>query len=138
MAKHIFINASVVVNGVDLSDQVESVMLAVGQNKVPATPCGAGQLYTKPGLRIVTDPVITFYQNYAAGKAYATFFPLWLAGTVFVLVVKADAGPRAVTNPEWSVPVYLVGMPVLGGTRGARHMAPVTVTAGGLLTVATA
>ncbi len=138
MAKHIFINASVVVAGIDLSDQVESVTLAVSTSKVPATPFNSPQRYTSPGIQLVADPVITFYQNYAAGKAYATFWPLWVASTVFTITMKADAGPRAVTNPEWSVPVYVLSMPLMSGTRGARHMAPVTVTPGGLLTIATA
>lgn len=104
-----------------------------------ATLYGDGQTYAKPtGVQTVTDPVLTFYQDYAPGKVYQTFLGLWQLKTIFNLVAKVDAGGRSVTNPEWTVPVVVARLPIMVGTRGARHMAPVTCTVAGLVTILTA
>lgn len=131
-------NASVVANGVDLSDHVESVSgLELGINGQMAAAMGELQDYDMPGTTTVSDPQITFYQDYAAAKVYATLFPLWQNRTTFNLVVKADAGANATTNPAWTVPVFISKEPLLQGKRGDRHMAPVTFKVAGAMTVAT-
>ena len=124
-------------NGVDLSDHVESLTLEVGQENADNTPMGSIQRYGVPGMQTITNPTMTFYQDYATGKVYATLVALWQGQTIFNVVCKADAGARALTNPEWTVPVYLAKMPVLMGRRGDRHLAPVTCAAAGLATIAT-
>lgn len=137
MAKHVLWNLSLIVNGVDLSDHVQAIDLEVGQTKVDNAPIRSAQAYTRPGVLTVTDPVLTFYQDYATGKTYQTFMALWQNQTVFNLVIKADAGARALTNPEWTIPVYVLNMPVMVGKRGDAHMAPITCTVAGLVTIAT-
>lgn len=127
-----------IVNGVDLSDHVESVALEVGLEMQPTMPYGGTQRYATPtGVQIVSDPVITFYQDYAPGKVYATFIAVWQSQAVFNLVAKADAGARSTANPEWTIPVALNKMPVMTGTRGGRHMAPITCTVAGVISIAT-
>ena len=138
MAKHIFYNASVVVNGVDLSDRVESVEMIVGTNDQPAAAMSEVQDYGMPGTLTVSNPQINFYQDYAASEVYATLVAAWQARSTFNLVCKADAGATAPTNPQWTLPVYVAQMPLLQGTRGERHMAPVTCGVAGVLSIATA
>lgn len=126
-------------NGVDLSDHVESISgLELGINGQMAAAMGELQDYDMPGTTTVSDPQVTFYQDYAAAKVYATFFPLWQNRTTFNLVVKADAGARSPTNPEWTVPVFISKKPLLQGKRGDRHMAPVTLKVAGAMSVLTA
>ena len=126
-------------NGVDLSDHVDTFTLEVGLLGQVVTPYGATQGYSAPtGQQTVTDPVLTFYQDYAPGKTYATFLALWQSQTVFNVVAKADAGARALTNPEWTVPVFIKTLPIMTGRRGDRHMAPVTCTVGGIISIVTA
>lgn len=137
LGKHVLWDVALVVNGIDLSDHVESVTLAVGQDQIPATPAGVRQKYSKPGHQTVTDPVITFYQDYAPGKVYATFLALWQNQQIFTIVGKAFSGARSPTNPEWTIPVFVGALPLLAGKRGDRHMAPVTCAVGGVLTIAT-
>lgn len=138
MAKHIFYNASIIINGVDLSDHVESVSgIELGINAQAAAAMGEVQDYDMPGTQNLGDPTITFYQDYAAAKVYATLITLFTNRTTFNLLVKADAGANAVTNPQWTIPVFLSKKPLLAGTRGARHMAPVTFKVAGLMTIAT-
>jgi hypothetical protein len=129
----------VFINGVDLSDHVETLALEVGLQTQVITPFGATQAYSgATGIQTVTDPVITFYQDYAPGKVYATFLSLWQSQAVFNVVAKADSGARSVSNPEWTIPVLVTKWPVMTGTRGNRHMAPVTCTVAGIVSILTA
>lgn len=137
MAKHIFYNVSLVVNAVDLSDHVEAFTLEFGLNKQVAAAMQDLQDYDMPGTQVVSDPVITFYQDYATSKVYQTCIALYTNRTTFNIVGKADAGARALTNPEWTVPVFILKLPIMMGKRGDRHMAPVTLAPAGLATVLT-
>jgi hypothetical protein len=110
----------------------------VGLQTQVITPYGAPQAYSgATGIQTVTDPVITFYQDYAPGKTYATFLTLWQNQSVFNIVAKADSGARALTNPEWTIPALVTKLPVMTGTRGSRHMAPITCTVAGIVSIAT-
>lgn len=137
MAKHVFYNASVVVNAVDLSNRVESVEVIMQTNEQPAAAVSEIQDYNMPGTLMITNPKITFYQDYAAANVYATFYAAWAARTTFNLVCKNDAGATSATNPAWTIPVFVKEAPFLTGKRGERHMAPVTCSVAGAATVAT-
>lgn len=138
MAKHIFYNASVTVNGVDLSDHVEAVSgIDIGINNQAAAAMGEVQDYDMPGTQNLGDPMITFYQDYASSKVYATFIGLFTNRTTFNLVVKADAGANSATNPAWTIPCFVSKKPLMAGKRGDRHMAPVTLKVAGLMSIAT-
>jgi hypothetical protein len=137
MAKHVLYNASVVVNGVDLSDHVESVEWVDEINGQAAAAMGEVQDYEMPGTLVVSPIQVTFYQDFAASKVYATLHPLWAARTTFNIVIKNDAGATAATNPAHTCPVFIGREPVISGQRGQRHMAPVTFKPAGLMTTAT-
>ena len=115
----------------------QGFMSAIEMIPYGAAAMGEIQDYDMPGTQNLGDPQITFYQDYAAAKVYATFFALFTARSVFNLVVKADAGANALTNPAWTIPVFVSKKPLLQGKRGDRHMAPVTLKAAGLMTIAT-
>src|SRR5262245_7318724 len=138
--KHILYDVSLVVNSVDLSDHVESVEFMVGTNKQPGAAMSEIQDYSMAGTVVVSDPRVTFYQDYAAAKVYATLIaarPLNAAPTVFNLVGKASSAAKSPTNPEWTIPVFVGEMPLMTGTRGDRHMAPVTFAVAGQASIAT-
>ena len=137
MAKHSFYNLKLVVNSVDLSDHVESFSLEVGLNKQAAAAMQDLQDYDMPGTQVVTEPTITFYQDYATSKVYQTLVALYTNRTTFNIIANADAGANAATNPAWTVPVFVLKMPVMTGKRGDRHMAPVSLGVAGLATIAT-
>lgn len=136
--KHILYDVSLVVNAVDLSDHVESLEFSVGINKQAGSAMADLQDYSIPGTLTISDPKITFYQDYATSKVYQTFVGLWSARTIFNVVGKASSGARAPTNPEWTIPVFVGEMPVITGTRGDRHMAAVTLAVGGVYSILTA
>jgi hypothetical protein len=137
MAKHIFYNNSCVVNGVDLSDHVEQVSLEIETNEQFASAMGDLTDYNMAGTLKVSNPQATFYQDYATSKVYITLYTAWAARTTFNLVLKADSGANAATNPAWTVPVFVKKMPVMTGKRGDRHMAPVEFSVAGAYSVAT-
>lgn len=135
--KHILYDVSLIVNATDLSDHVEQVSFEIGLNKQGAAAMGDLQDYDMPGTQIVTPPTITFYNDFAASKVYATIFPLWQNRTTFNIVGKASSGARSTTNPEWTIPVFIGKAPLMMGKRGDRHMAPVTTEVAGALSVLT-
>lgn len=135
--KHVLWDVSLVVNGVDLSDHVENVEFVVGNNAQPSAAMGQLQDRSMPGTQTVSNPKINFYQDYAASKVYATLLALWQVQTVFNLVGKASSAAKGATNPEWTIPVFVSEMPLMSGTRGDRHMAPVTCAVAGDLAIST-
>ena len=133
--KHIFYDCSLVVNSVDLSDHVEKFELMMGLNDHPAAAMGELQDYSLPGTQVVGDPKITFFMDYAASKVYATLYAAWAARTIFNIVAKASSAADGATNPAWTVPCFVKDAPVMGGTRGDRHMADVTLKVAGAISV---
>src|SRR5215471_8172690 len=135
--KHILWDVALIVNSTDLSDHVESVEITVGINKQAAAAMTELQDYSMAGTITITDPKVTFYQDYAASKVYATLMAAWQARTVFDVKAKASSGAVAATNPQWTIPCFVGEMPIMTGTRGDRHMSAVTLTVAGLFSVAT-
>lgn len=137
--KHVLYDVSLVINSVDLSDHVESLTFGeMNTNKQDAAAMSELQDYSMPGTLMITDPVVTFYHDYAASKIYATFYAAWIARTTFNAVGKASSGARTPTNPEWTIPCFIGKAPMMTGKRGDRHMAPVTLAVAGVLSVLTA
>lgn len=137
--KHVLWDVSLVVNSVDMSDHVENVTFGeMGTNKQFAAAMSEIQDYDMPGTIMITDPVATFYQDFAATKVYITLYTAWLARTTFNIVGKASSGANSTTNPAWTIPVFVGKAPMMNGKRGDRHMAPVTFAVAGVLSVATA
>jgi len=137
MAKHILYNASLVVNGVDLSDHVETISYEEGINGQPAAAMTEVQDYEMPGTIKISDITVTFFQDFASSKVYATIHPLVAARSTFNITVKADTGANAATNPAFTIPVFVRSSQVFNGTRGDRHMTQAVFAPAGAQTVAT-
>ena len=133
--KHILYDVSLTVNGVDLSNRVERLEIRVGTNKQMGSAMGDVQDYSIPGTLTIEDITAEFYQDYDAAKVYATLYAAWLARTNFNIVAKATSSASSSTNPQWTIPVFVAAMPVMGATRGDRHMAPVTFAVAGAYSV---
>lgn len=85
----------------------------------------------------VTDPKVTFYQDFNTAMVYATLSALQQARTIFNVVGKASSGANAPTNPQFTIPCFVQELPLIVGTRADRHMAPVTFAVAGVLSIAT-
>jgi hypothetical protein len=137
VAKHILYNASVNLNGVDLSDHDNKIEFTVEINGQAAAAMSEIEDYEMPGTRKVSPISAEFYQDYAASKVYQTLMTLWTNRTTFNAILKADAGANATTNPAFTVPVFIKSMPVISGSRGDAHKTTVTLQPAGLMTIAT-
>lgn len=136
--KHIFYDASLTVNGVDLSNRVERLELRLGTNKQVGAAMGDLQDYAIAGTLTIEDITAEFYADFDTAKVYATLRAAWENRTTFNIVAKASSGAASSTNPAWTIPVFVGSMPVMQGTRGDRHMAPVTFAVAGAYSIATA
>lgn len=91
-------NALVLVNGVDLSDHVDTVTVTDTRSKVPITAMGAtANAYTK-GLGDASIQ-LNFYQDMSAAKVHATLQPLLGSNTPIAVEVRAVNAARSATNP---------------------------------------
>jgi hypothetical protein len=137
MAKHVLYNASITVNGVDLSDHVKSISYIEGLNGVDAAAMSETQDYQMPSTITITDVSVVYYLDLAASKVYATHHTLVANRTTFNIIVKVDAGANATTNPAFTLPVFVKAHPFVNGARGDAHTGTITYAAAGTQSVAT-
>lgn len=137
MAKHVLTDASVVINGVDLSDHCESVEYEVETNDQPAAAMGELEDYSMPGTRVVKDIKLNMYQDFAASKTYATLMTLWTNRSTFTTTIKPTSSANATTNPAFSLSTFIKSFPVISGKRGDRHMSPVVLKPASVSSIAT-
>jgi hypothetical protein len=135
--KHMLWDVVLKIGTVDLSNHVESVEFTVGINSQAAAAMGEIQDYSMGGTLTITDPKVTFYQDFAAASVYATLQTAWAARTVFDLIGQAASGVSSPTNPKWTIPCFVGEAPVISGTRGDRHMTSITFAVAGAYTVNT-
>ena len=128
-------NAQVTVNGVDLSDHVDSVEVQTNVDDVDITAMGASAHQHAPGLR--NDKItVNFLQDFAAGKVDATLFPL-LGNTGFTVKVVPVATTVSTTNPSYTATCVLFTYNPLSGKVGERSDTSVEFQATGLIVKAT-
>jgi hypothetical protein len=137
VGKHVLWDVSLKIDDVDLSDHVESLEITVGINKQAAAAMSEIQDYSMAGTVTITDPTVTFYQDYAVSKVYATLHAAWVSRATFNVLAKPNSGAVAADNPEWTIPCFVGEMPVMTGTRGDRHMTAVTLAVAGVYSVNT-
>lgn len=116
--KEPLLNASIVLDGVDMSKTANEVNLkdSAAANDV-STFQGGGYAQETPGMKTV-DASIHVFQDYTAGSVHATCKPIYDNATKALLVVKADAGPVAADNPAWLLIVHLYEYQAIGAKNG--------------------
>jgi hypothetical protein len=101
MAKFVYKDGEVKVNGVDLSDHVRNCQLTMAKDEVEDTGLnGPGLHQFIPGLSNERF-VITFASDFAAAEVDATLYPLYRNDTQFTVSVIAQAGGVSATNPRY-------------------------------------
>jgi hypothetical protein len=128
-------NAQVTVNGVDLSNHVDSVEVQTNVDDVDITAMGASAHQHAPGLR--NDKItINFLQDFAASSVDATLFPL-LGNTGFTVKVVPVNTTVSTTNPSYTATCVLFTYSPLSGKVGERSDTSVEFQATGLIVKAT-
>ncbi len=135
MAKHVLTDASVTVNGVNLSTRVESVEVNVELEDVDITAMGATAREHAPGLR--NDSItLNFFQDFAAANVDATFWPL-IGNTGFSVVIKPTSAATSSTNPSFTANCILLTYSPLAGAVGEANQTSIELPCNGAIVRAT-
>lgn len=118
MAISVLTNAQVIINGVDLSDHVQKVVLEDLRAQVDITAMGATNLTYTKGLGD-GKATVTFFQDFASSKVHATLQPLIGSSTGFSVEVRPVNGARSATNPAFLMTSLLFNYAMLNGQVGA-------------------
>jgi hypothetical protein len=111
------------VDGVDLSDRVESLNLTLEAEANDAASGGDATRIMLAGLKS-WGLEVNFRQDYAAAKVDATLFAKH--GTVTALIVRPNVGVIGATNPEYTGNGLLTNYTPLAGSIGGVIDAPAT------------
>lgn len=98
MATFALNDATVIVNGVNLSDHGNAVTATDNRNQLTATTFGAGANIYRKGLGDASIE-IQFFNDFAGGSVYATLQPLIDSETTVAVEVRATSAARGATNP---------------------------------------
>ena len=117
MAKLVFLNGYVQVNGVDLSDHASQIQLQLSKEQVDVTAMGANAHQWLAGLE--NDKLtVVWWQDFAASEVDATLYPIWQAGTPVAFKVAANGSSISSTNPSYSGSVILADYDPIDGKVG--------------------
>lgn len=108
MAKEVWTNGYVLVNGVDLSNQARSCEVTTSIPEVDVTAFGDAMMQYAGGI---PDASITveFFQSQAAGSVDATLWPLDNGSTTFTVEVRRTNAARSATNPGFVMTAKMMG-----------------------------
>ena len=117
MAIFVMTDATVIVNGVTLSDHANKVKVEDNRDEVDITAMGATSKAVMKGLGDAKINV-SFFQDFAAGKVHATLQPLIGSTTGVVIEVRATSAGRSATNPAALMTGLLMNYSMLDGSVG--------------------
>lgn len=126
MAKQIIQFEKVTVNSVDLSDHIDTLIIAEKWDDNDVSSLGATAHQHLLGL---ADPTIQldFFQDFNAAEVHATLGPLAGSNTPFPIVITTD-GRFSVssTNPQFTMQALMPSYDILNGTIGKPSKTSVT------------
>ena len=93
-------NATFLMGAVDLSDQVRSITLTVGQDQLEATAMGDSGHKFVGGLQTV-DVSVEMYLSYGSTEVEATLMAA--VGTTSTLTISPSGTTESATNPEYTI-----------------------------------
>lgn len=122
MAKHVFRDATVTINGVDLSSNTNEITVEDTADEVDVTGfSSSGYREFAQGLKDATITA-TFFQDFAASKVHATLQPLYESGGTFTVVVNPKQSGTSVA----SMVAKLFAYNGIGGAVGDAHTVQAT------------
>lgn len=130
MATVHFRNAYLWINGVDLSDHVESVTLNYASEMLDETAMGDDTRVNKGGLKNWSVDV-NFHQDFASGEVDATLFTLVGSTTCFEL--RPHNSCSTTINPNYTGIGIVESYNPAGGSVGSLLDAPLTLQSAGTL-----
>lgn len=135
MAAFVITAPVITINGVDLSDHIDSVEINDETADVKTTNFGSSGNETRTGGLKSGSITISMQQDYATSKVDAT---LWAArGTAITVTVKATSASTSATNPLYSGSYLVTQYKPASGKVGDLSMLSVTWPRTGDLTRST-
>lgn len=113
-------DVSVTINGVDLSNHIQSVDLSYSAAELDTTAMGSSTHTRIAGLKDWSVS-ITFFQDYAASSVDATLFSL-VGAAPFTVTAKGTSSSTGATNPNFSGSCILSSYGALNGQVGNVSM----------------
>lgn len=134
MSTFVYVDASITINAVDLSDHITKATLKIDVEDKETTAFGSTWKTRLGGLKEGTIE-LEFNQDFAASNVDATIWPL--LGTVTAITIKPTSGSTSATNPQYSGSVLVKEYSPLDGSVGDVAKNSVSWPTSGAVTRAT-
>ncbi len=131
-----FLNASFIVNGVDLSNRVESLTLDLNKDVIDLMAMGDNAHVYFPSLEN-NKVTVNFWQDYAASGSNsvdATLMQIFQGGTGVAFTSSPNGTTYSATNPKYSGSIILSAYQPLNGKVGDGLQTQVTFQLQGTIT----
>lgn len=140
MAALVLTNASVVINGINLSEFITSIAISTSEDVVDTTGMGSAGARTRVSGLADNSVTIEFNQDFAAGGPEVSINAVGssLVGTVTTIVVKPTSAAVGVTNPSYSFSAVVSEWQPLSGAVGELSSISTTWPISGVITKAIA
>jgi hypothetical protein len=140
MARLVLTNASVLVNGVNLSEFITSISLSVSQDVVDTTGMAAGGARTRVSGLADNSVTFEFNNDYATGGPEITMNAVGssLVGTNTTVVVKPTSAAVSASNPSYTFSCVVAEWQPLSGAVGELATVSTTWPISGVVTKAVA
>lgn len=130
MAKLVFTNAYITVNGVDFSDHIASVEISQSADEIETTSFGGSWRTRVAGLKDGSVK-LDWHQDFAA-SVDATLSSAW--GAVGTVIILPNGSAASASNPRWTCPVVLSSYNPVAGSTGDLLTFSTTWAAAGAFT----
>lgn len=137
MGAFVLRNVIVGVDGVDLSNHVREVTVAMTAADVSTTAMGAGGEGHLAGIR-ADSFTFSMYSDFSASQVHATINPKFVAAGTVEVKVTASGSTVGTTNPLFIGYCPVLSYTPVGGAVGDAAMTPLNLPVSGTITVATA
>ena len=135
MARIVLTDAKVTVNGVNLSDHIASVSLAMSTDVIETTAFGSTAAKTRVAGLQDNSVTLEFHQDFATSNVEATIYPLLGSNTT---IVVSPTSTVSASSPSYSFSATVSEWTPLNGGVGELATASVTWPISGAITKATA
>ena len=140
MARIVLTDASVVINGINLSEFITSVALSTSDDVVETTGMGSGGARTRVGGLADNSVTFEFNQDFATSGPEVTINAVGssLVGTVTTCVVKPTSSGVSASNPSYTFSAVVAEWQPLSGAVGELATISATWPISGNITKAVA
>jgi len=140
MARLVLTDASVVINGINLSSYITSVSISSGLDVLETTGFGAGGARTRVAGYADNSVTLEFQQDFAASALEVTINAVGssLVGTNTTVTVKPVSTAVTVNNPSYTFTCVVAEWQPISGGVGELASASVTWPISGVITKAVA